>query len=562
MCFSSAVFCSIFLTLVIIVNGVGSAETICSVWPNINKTNEECPCRCDLYCESGKMQIRNGYCMTYEKQDYYAGHCPYSYKENVTNRLFSVLSTDPDRLSDSLCGPYNRKGLLCGECIDGYGPAVYSLDMKCADCSNLSVGMGIFVYIILQFVPITLLFICVMVFRLNITSGPLLGYVMFCQFYASKVKSNITVYDYINSHASPFLSIMLNLELMLCECWNLEFFRPIIPSLCISEKLTNIHVLMLQFLPATYPIVIVLVVCVVMEFHRRKIFSLFNVWRLVFKINILISSESFFQTFATLTFLSSTTNLYICANVFKQVRVFYMSASKNHSLLEFRVLYYDPTIAFYGKHHLPYAAISLLLCIVLVGLPSLLLCLYPTRIYRYLSQFLSSRKRLAITAFTEALHSCFKDGLNGTRDYRALAGVFVLFVPISTLVAYIVSTTTNNAYDRDLILSHVLFITSLLLSYVRPCKSTVANISLSYHFTMGGVILISYHIWLCDMSVATEPLELTFILIPLVSHALIFIWMGYTLHRYTKRGFCRKICFNINPKRWLHRKYAQYQVLQ
>ena len=52
-------------------------------------------------------------------------------------------------------------------------------------------------------------------------------------------------------------------------------------------------------------------------------------------------------------------------------------------------------------------------------LPSLLLCVYPTRMYRYLSRFVSSRKRLAITAFVEALHNCFKDG---TRDYRMLAG--------------------------------------------------------------------------------------------------------------------------------------------
>ena len=29
-------------------------------------------------------------------------------------------------------------------------------------------------------------------------------------------------------------------------------------------------------------------------------------------------------------------------------------------------------------------------------------------------------------AFAKALHNCFKDGLNDTRDYRALAGLLIL----------------------------------------------------------------------------------------------------------------------------------------
>ena len=75
--------------------------------------------------------------------------------------------------------------------------------------------------------------------------------------------------------------------------------------------------------------------------------------------------------------------------------------------------------------------IAVLVSFSISVIPSVLLCIYPTRVYRYLSRFLSARKRLAITAFAEALHSCFKDGLNGTRDYRALAGAqffFILFI--------------------------------------------------------------------------------------------------------------------------------------
>ena len=89
-----------------------SAATSCASWLHTNVSLDGRTCEQKYCCRSGKVEVRNGFCITYDAQDgqYYSGVCPYSYKENVTNRLFSVLSTDPDRLRDSLCGPYNRQG--------------------------------------------------------------------------------------------------------------------------------------------------------------------------------------------------------------------------------------------------------------------------------------------------------------------------------------------------------------------------------------------------------------------------------------------------------------------
>ena len=133
-----------------------------------------------------KAEIADGYCATSTEQEglYYAGSCPFIHTENNTDRLFSELPSDPDLLNDTMCGPYNRKGLLCGRCIDGYGPAVYSLDMKCANCSKHAIS----VYLLLKFIPMTLFFIGIVIFRLNITAGPLLGYVMFCQAYVCGIQ--------------------------------------------------------------------------------------------------------------------------------------------------------------------------------------------------------------------------------------------------------------------------------------------------------------------------------------------------------------------------------------
>ena len=39
-----------------------------------------------------------------------------------------------------------QKRFTCGRCIDGYGPAVYSLEMKCVDCSKLSFGVAVVLF--------------------------------------------------------------------------------------------------------------------------------------------------------------------------------------------------------------------------------------------------------------------------------------------------------------------------------------------------------------------------------------------------------------------------------
>ena len=158
--------------------------------------------------------------------------CPFSQKGKRIDRMHSELPCDPDKLNDMMCGPYNRKGLLCGRCIDGYGPPVYSYDLKCADCSKLSTGYAVTLY---------LFFICVVIFRLNITSGPLLGYVLFCQ-----------IFKYMESHVSTFLKFLLHTSVTLSEVWNM---KPIIPPFCINEKLTGIHIKVLALVRITHPVV-------------------------------------------------------------------------------------------------------------------------------------------------------------------------------------------------------------------------------------------------------------------------------------------------------------------
>ena len=143
---------------------------------------------------------------------------------------------------------------------------------------------------------------------------------------------------------------------------------------------------------------------------------------------------------------------------------------------------------------------------------------------------------MAITAFAEALHSCFKDGLNGTRDYRALAGVTSFLLPLYSAICYlprrVISGGTSNIVE--IVLWMILV---CIVSYVKPCKSVVANISLSFHMTMYGILMCLAYLWEFDVSVETDTLELIFIVTLLSPHILVAVWAGYTLTKHTLTRF-------------------------
>ena len=516
-----------------------ATDTSCPTWHYYNNATGQCECGFRLLCSSDGNQVDIGidHCATSSGQedDYYIGSCPFTHTVNSTNRMYSEMPNNVSQLDEVMCGPYNRKGLLCGECKDGYGLAVYSSEMTCANCSGVWSRYGISLYLFLQFVPTTLIFLCFVVFRFNITSGPLLGYVLFCQITIVAINNHYSfIYDYILYNVTSFLKVLLDLSMTVSQFWSLQFLKAIIPPFCISEKITGIHVNMLNFVPAIYPLVLVIISCILMELHARNYRIVEILWKpfkiILSKANITaVTSDAVFHAFSSFIFLS---NISVLFTTYQMVHFVNVWNSTGH--FQKKVVYTDPTAEW--NTSVPYVLIAAVVLLFFSLIPSLILCIYPTRLYRYLSRFLSARKRLAITAFAEALHSCFKDGLNGTRDYRAMAGA-TLFLPplLGAIIFFSVSFITSSSSHIIKIVLWMILV--CIVSYVKPCKSPVTNISLSFHMTMIGILMCLTFLWEFDLSVKTNTLELMFIVTFLSPHILVAVWAGYVLTKHTLTRF-------------------------
>ena len=520
-----------------------SSNTSCPTWFYYDNSTQQCHCDPLLYCSTpaeGPAEIFERSCATLSEQKgvlYYIGKCPFRHRINSTNRWLAKLPSDPDMLDDVMCGPYNRKGLLCGECIDGYGPAVYSRNLKCSNCSKLgSEYFAVPLYFLLELTPIILFFIFLILFCVNITSGPLLGYLIFCQVITCLSNMDPELIDYILSDISPLLKVLLQASLSVSQFWSMHsFFKSLIPPFCISEKLTGIHIQLLPIISATYPVVLVIITCILMELHARNCRIIHILWKpfsiILNKTNTTaVTGDAVIQAFASFIFLSSNNIYYVLVSVSVNNEIVDM-----HGNLYETALYFDPTITYLSHQHVLYALIALVPVVFLTLIPSVLLILYPTRLYsRYLSRCLSARIRLAITTFAEALHKCFKDGLNGTRDYRSLAGLLftgpIIYFSIRRVLLEILFR-----HQSDITAAFIALFSSIVVAHVRPCKLAVANFSISFNFFVIGIICVLYHLWNTDLNTPTQMLEQNFILFLLLPHVLVLVWAGYKISRRIKR---------------------------
>jgi len=129
------------------------------------------------------------------------------------------------------------------------------------------------------------------------------------------------------------------------------------------------------------------------------------------------------NAFATFLLLSFSKILFVSFTVLIWIKARIVNA--NGTLSSFpRVMYYDSTVEYLSEDHLPFLVVSI--CVVLVFI-AVLLILYPTRIFMKCVTCFRFRRWHALHTFMEAFQGQYKDGTNGTRDFRMVSALYLIF---------------------------------------------------------------------------------------------------------------------------------------
>ena len=147
-----------------------------------------CPYTDLVKCTKEGVLLSFGCCMTRgENHTLFLTECPYfelkGHKNIIVEDILFIgyirLPNNISELNDYMCGPMNRKGLLCKDCIDGFGPSVTSLGYKCSNCTDAWYGIPL--YLAVELIPITLFYLIILIFKVHLTSAPMTLFIFYNQ---------------------------------------------------------------------------------------------------------------------------------------------------------------------------------------------------------------------------------------------------------------------------------------------------------------------------------------------------------------------------------------------
>lgn len=420
--------------------------------------------RCVVIQNLGVACIQTGMCMTYDDVNFlHAGFCPY-HPLNITfcrpplEDFYEVRSsTTLSQLNHIICSPYNREGLLCSQCKAGYGPAVYAFSVMCLKCSENGQGWALHFFLVLF--PVTVFYLVIIIFNIRASSPPFAAFVFLCQTFSNIDRIHVPFSTKLDQQPNSFFQVFLHIIRTLCGIWNLDFFRHLIPPFCVSSHLSNIQALTLEYVSIIYSFVLILVTYICIELHARNFKPIVFVWKPFHKCFSQLRRSwdpkaSIINSFTTMFLIYFSKLIFIAGMSIFTTKVYGIPKHLHY-------LYFDSSIQLFSKQHLPYLSLSVLALSFVITV-SLLLLVYPMKFFQRLLDFCFPFKcRLAVSTFVETIQGHYKDGTNGTKDYRALSGLqFCLQIVI---VVYYLNAKFRFYFINSLQMSFLCFMPTCVL---------------------------------------------------------------------------------------------------
>ena len=418
---------------------------------------------------------------------------------------------------------------MCGSCVNGTGPSVTSIGSQCVKCSKIN----ILYYLLLQYLPATITFLLVLLVRINVTAAPMAHYVLYCNYVAVYFRTHLGYYV-IFAFTETSHKYILRAFLSLNALWSFDPLYFVSPALCLCPQIEDIDIPYIDTLATLYPFVLLMLTYMAIELHAHDFRPIVALWRPFHKILVRLwnSNASLVQAFANLFYISYTKLLFLVYIPFGGTNFI---DEKGNDVSKFRVTYIDPTIPVLHHKHIYLMLFSACILIFIVIPPILIIMLYSTRFCNRVRSHLSPRLNLALLTFVNTYQGCYKDGTNGTRDYRALSGGLLAFYLLLYGLGMGCDTLAQVSERSPVIGWQICIVSFIVLSIgfaiIRPYTSKVANHS--------GVCLTAllavYFALLLNLDTAAVPQNNGIIVAGVVLLSLPhFVFYGYVVYRLGK----------------------------
>ena len=394
--------------------------------------------------ETLQTQILECNCMTVtpDNRSLAVGACLYTC--NAINGYFP-LPCNTSHLNHYMCSDLNRKGQLCGECKEGFAPPAYSYDMKCTRCTHYQYNW--LKYLAVAFLPLTVFYVVVAVFSISFTSPLISSVVLVYQLGTSELQMLI-ILSFVDSGLLIIDRKTVTVLTSLAGVWSLDFFRLAYDPFCLHPHMTTLQTLALDYAIAVYPLLLIMLTYILIRLHMSRCRPIVWIWKPFgcmlgyFRKRSNIRT-SLIDVFASFIFLCTSRIQIASYNFLIPTYVHTLSITDNATQPTMKLyLLSAPTVEYFGSHHWPFAVLALVLLLALDILPMILLFVYPFRCFQKLLNRYNLNSHVLRT-FMDVFQGSFKDGTEGTRDYRSFSALLLLPGLVKELI---ISLTLSTYY--------------------------------------------------------------------------------------------------------------------
>ena len=476
---------------------------------------------------------------------FFTAPCPLGYCSPSVQSLPQNQSRE--LLEDLLCAPNKRRGVLCGECMEGYSmPAnLNGLNPVCMKCDGALSRVGIIVWIVSEWLPMLILLAFMLTFNVDLISGKLNSFLLFAQLLSfsnirGEMETGLWGYTWF-----------VKLYRFLYGIWNLEFFGVLLPPYCFTPtaSLSTLHMMLLNYAIRLFPLTVTIIL-VVLDRSAEKWICCHPVDRCLRRLRkwkMKISNErSYDRALADFVILGFTRFMVTSAYILVRQTITAYDGTTEHRV------WWQGTTHYGSADHIAALIPAIIIVGMFVLLPSFLLLslpLFPQVVGRliFYSKIKCVRKFQFIPTFcsnvytdrwvyhfVNVLQGCYKDRC------RCFASFF-LFFRIIQLSAVIFTPRAEDALFIQLLTA---FIFLLMIAACQPYKKQLLNtVDVVITADYALILLLSMHkskeSTTLPYKQACSIIQLVLIYLPLIYLARLVIhkvWVKYPPKRCWKRN--------------------------
>ena len=409
----------------------------CPLWHVLGR-NGECECGASfnglITCDETYVYVSHGHCLTWsnDSEQIELHTCLFtrywnlndtSFRCNLPGKYRIPIGISSQELNHEICDGYNRQGPRCKQCRHGYGPAVFSYGNNCVDCSSHR-HLWI-VHLFLQLLMITIMYLMFIALQISVISSPFNILITYIQVISNGFKLTTLIWITVVCYLGQTLTDII---FTVTVFFNLDFFYVTFPKSCVSSSIREIDVLLFEYIVAFYPTLLTIVFYTCIELYDRNNRLLVTLGSPMIKCCRIINKSwspktTILKTFTSFFLFSYSKLFFISINL---LLADYAYNNKGERISNSAFLLYDPNIKLFHSEHVPYVILAFSILLFFIIFPIFLLLIYPTNLFRKTLLFLGVQRLDIIHHLMDIFQGEYKDGTDGTRDYRFLSVLCLL----------------------------------------------------------------------------------------------------------------------------------------